>query len=147
MSLPDKPVVELAVALWLAVCGWLDVRTGRVPNWLANPLMVVAVVVAATTSVPAFGFLLVVAGISIWLWKSGWGVGGADAKVLIALAGLWPDGCIVAVLSLAVFGFIRVLVSRWRKPPETFPAVSVMAGGVGFFLAGLLISGSEQMFK
>lgn len=141
MNLPDKPVVELAVALWLAVCGWLDARTGRVPNWLTNPLMVVAVVVAATTSIPALGFLLVVAAISIGLWKSGWSMGGADAKVMIALAGLWPDGCIVAALSLAVFGFACDMVGRWRRIPTTFPAVTVMAGGVGLFLIGVVIKG------
>ncbi|MBI3241768.1 MAG: prepilin peptidase [Chloroflexi bacterium] len=131
MSLLNKPVIELAVALWLAVCGWLDARTGRVPNWLTNPLMVVAVV-AATTSVPAFGFLLVVAAFSIGLWKSGQGVGGADAKVLIALAGLWPDGCIAATLSLALFGLARAVWSKWRPMPPTFPAVAVMACGVCF---------------
>jgi len=130
MNLPNKQMVELAVALWLAVCGWLDARTGRVPNWLTNPVMVVAVVIAATTSVPAFGFLLVVAGISIWLWKSGLGVGGADAKVLITLAGLWPAGCIIAALSLALFGLARAVWSRWRPTPPTFPAVAVMACGV-----------------
>jgi Flp pilus assembly protein protease CpaA len=132
MNLPDKPVVALAIALWLAVCGWLDARTGRVPNWLTNPLMVVAAVVAATTPIPAFGFLLVVAAISIGLWKSGWGMGGADAKVLIALAGLWPDGCIAAALSLAVFGLARAVWGRWRPVPPTFPAVAVMACGVCF---------------
>ncbi len=75
------------------------------------------------------------------LWRLNRGIGRANAKVLIILAGLWPTACLIAVMSLGIFGIIRAVWSRWQPVLPMFPAVTVMAGGVGIKMLLHLMAG------
>jgi hypothetical protein len=110
---------------WLAACAAWDWRTGRVPNWLTLPAVAVAAVVAVGKG-PERAALFAGVGIALLVaWSLG-AMGGADAKVLLALAGLWPVGFVGASLALAGWVALRRVAGRGGP----YRAAPVIAAGV-----------------
>jgi len=97
-----------ALALWLGAMSVYDLKTRQVPNWLTLPplLGVLAWQLAhgwqALIPLPALYLL----------WRLNI-MGGADAKVLMALFGLWPT---VDFLLFFCLGYLAIMlpVILWR---------------------------------
>jgi Flp pilus assembly protein protease CpaA len=106
-------VAVTALTLWLAAMSACDLRTRQVPNWLTLP--------------PLLGILGWQLAHGCWLallplpvFFSLWHVqvlGGADAKVLMSLFGLWPT---LEFASFFCLGYVLVTLPllawrRWRN--------------------------------
>jgi prepilin peptidase CpaA len=102
------PVLIFGLIATVAICALMDVRQRRMPNLLTIGALAVALVFRATLGVEAllyggFGAVLALA-VLVPLFAMG-GVGGGDAKLLIAVgAFLGPKGFIVALLATAITG-------------------------------------------
>jgi Flp pilus assembly protein protease CpaA len=102
---------ELAVVIWLAICTLWDARTGEVPNFLTQPFLALGGLVAiwgGWGSVAIFTLTLSILGAFYALG----GVGGADVKILAALAGLWPESLWVILIGLILWVAGRKLLGR-----------------------------------
>ncbi len=121
--------LHLAVTGWLIACAILDLRTRRVPNVLSIPPLVFAIVYTIFQGGVNLASLLIAAAIFTTLWLLG-GIGGADIKVLVALAGLWPEGFLAALVVSALWGIFQYLSKGKRAWTAGLPpvAVAVMAG-------------------
>ena len=72
----------------------------------------------------------------LWLlWEKGL-LGGADAKILIALLLLWGDPWLLVWVALA--GGLQGLLAWLRKQPEIPYTVAILLGSVGFWLISIL---------
>jgi prepilin peptidase CpaA len=123
----------LIIWFWLIICAFFDWRKGEVPNWLTLPGMAAGIVYVIAVHPERLIFLGVafVALIGLFLLK---GLGGADVKVLTALAGLWPLAMIVALLVQGIWGLL-VLIRKGRG--AEFKAIPAYA--LGAVLATLLL--------
>jgi Flp pilus assembly protein protease CpaA len=104
-------IVELAVVIWLAICALWDARTGEVPNVLTLPFLALGALVAiwgGWGSVAFFALTLSILGAFYILG----GIGGADVKILAALAGLWPESLWVILIGLVLWAAGRKLLGR-----------------------------------
>jgi Flp pilus assembly protein protease CpaA len=121
--------LHILIALWLLACAAFDLRKGAVPNGLTLPVLFIgagaAILGGVETTVifvGVFRFLVTLYGFGL--------MGGADVKILAALAGLWP-GCLIAITAgLALW----VVIRRVRMRGEDFYAVPPMAGSVWVLL-------------
>ncbi len=97
-----KPVIQVALVIWMVVVAVADHRQGRIPNILTAPVML---------GMGAFRFLEALRGepsrlllAVVWVVLFGfWALhflGGGDAKFLMALFALFPYMEFVAVLAL-----------------------------------------------
>jgi len=113
----------------------LDWRTGEVSNWLTIPLMLVAGVYALSTGgVTLWIFLAALVGIFALFYFGN--IGGADAKILSVLAGLWPSAFIGSILVQGVWGLVILLQNgRYAK----FRAIPSYAIGTLFSMLVLTI--------
>ncbi len=79
-------MIGVIIVTWLALCAWQDWKRREVSNWLTLPPMVLAFILRllgrAAGPLPLLGLILIIV-LMIFQWR--W-FGGADAKVLIALA-------------------------------------------------------------
>lgn len=106
MTIPQlDPVIAVALVGGLLYASWADVRTGRIPNALTFPMMLVGLAVHAAYRDPLFGLLglAVATAIHYPLWmlkveKAG------DSKLMMAVGALlgWRD----AVDATAWFGLL-----------------------------------------
>jgi Flp pilus assembly protein protease CpaA len=104
----QDPILKIILVIWLAGCAWQDWRVGEVSNWLTLPPMAVTgVYVLLTGGEPLLIFIAALMGAFI-LFTLG-GLGGADAKILVVLAGLWPAGLFGAVLVQGIWGMVAML--------------------------------------
>ncbi len=136
--------LHLAVTGWLLVCAILDLRMRRVPNVFSIPPLVFAIVYAIFQGGNNLASLLIAAAIFTTLWLLG-GIGGADIKVLVALAGLWPEGFLAALVVSALWGIV-LLFRKGRRAwtaglPPVAAAVMVDFGIEGFSLLIKYIQG------
>ena len=112
--LPSLPFLVVALAL-ATLAAWLDARSGRIPNWLTLPALVLAPLAHAllarsqhsTFGLPAplfaagwsLGAALVAGLVPYLLFKLGL-AGGGDAKLLAALGALLlPEAALAAEFS------------------------------------------------
>jgi Flp pilus assembly protein protease CpaA len=71
----------------------------------------------------------------VWLfWEKG-ALGGADAKILIALLLLWGNPSLLIWIALA--GGLQGLVAWLRKRPEIPYTVAILVGSLGFWFGKL----------
>ena len=121
--------MHILLALWLLACAAFDLRRGLVPNGLTLPVLFIG---AGAAILGGMGTTVFFVGVFIFLvplYLLGL-IGGADVKILAALAGLWP-GCLIAITAgLALW----VLIRRARKQTENFYAVPPMAASVWVLL-------------
>jgi Flp pilus assembly protein protease CpaA len=100
--------LKIAIVLWLAICAWCDMRTGEVPNPLTLPAIAIGAVVAVLNGLGAFALFAIILAALFFLYPK-IGIGGADAKILTALAGLWPESLPVVLVGLLVWSLARRL--------------------------------------
>ena len=77
--------------LWLLPCAIQDYRTRHVSNWLTVPLFLLAWPVALLTGNLPLTFAVFVGVFVAWRW--GGGLGPADGKIAVGLAGIAPPAC------------------------------------------------------
>ena len=129
----EQWVIALLVILWLGACAIIDARDGEVSNWLTMPGMVIGVGYALFKGGDRLIILGAAIGLLMLLFLLG-SMGGADVKVLTALAGLWPTALFVAFFVQGIWGII-VLIKRGRG--TEFRAIPSYA--VGALLSALLL--------
>ena len=118
-------LVKVLVLIWLLVCAWQDWRTGEVANWLTLPPMAAAGIFALFAGRDAvLFFVAALMGVFILFYLGSFG--GADAKILVVLAGFWPLAFLAAVLVQGVWGMVMML-RQGRK--SGFRAVPTYAAG------------------
>jgi len=103
--------MKIAIVLWLAICAWCDMRTGEVPNPLTLPAIAIGGIVAALNGLGDFALFAIILAALLFLYQK-IGIGGADAKILAALAGLWPESLPVVLVGLFVWSLARRLAGR-----------------------------------
>lgn len=126
----QNTVFKIIILIWLGFCAWQDWRTGEVSNWLTIPSMLAAGIFAlfmGRESVIIYFAAMLAVFVLFYLGS----LGGADAKILITLAGLWPLAFVAAILVQGVWGLI-VLIHKGRT--AGFRAVPSYAAGVLFCL-------------
>jgi Flp pilus assembly protein protease CpaA len=118
--------IKIILVIWLFVCAWQDFREGEVSNWLTIPAMLASGIFALISGRDAFLFYVaVLVGVFILFYIGNFG--GADAKILVVLAGYWPWAFIAAILVQGVWGLV-MLVRKGRT--AGFRAVPTYAAGV-----------------
>ena len=129
----EQWVIAVLVILWLGACAFIDARDGEVSNWLTMPGMAIGVGYALFKGGDRLIILGAAFGLLMLLFLLG-SMGGADVKVLTALAGLWPTALFVAFFVQGIWGII-VLIKRGRG--TEFRAIPSYA--VGALLSALLL--------
>ncbi|HSJ24326.1 MAG TPA: prepilin peptidase [Longimicrobiales bacterium] len=114
-----ETALTVLLVLTVAVAAVMDVRTRRIPNVLTLSALGVALALRALLGWPALGAGLLGAGVALALllplFAMG-GVGGGDAKLLVAVGGfLGLGGFITAVLATAVFGGVMAVAYATRR--------------------------------
>jgi len=121
------------VVIWLCACAVIDARQGEVSNWLTLPGMAAGIAYAFYKGGDRLIILGAAFGLLMLLFLLG-SMGGADVKVLTALAGLWPAAMLIAFFVQGIWGII-VLIKRGRG--TEFRAIPSYA--VGAALSVLLL--------
>ena len=121
--------MHILIALWLLACAAFDLRKGAVPNGLTLPVFFIGAGAAILGGMGTTAFFVGVFMFFVTLYCFGL-MGGADVKILAALAGLWPQGLVAIIAGLALW----VLIRRVRKRGEDFYAVPPMAASVWVLL-------------
>lgn len=122
------PVWNALIVLWLAICAYWDVRNGDVPNALTLPALALGALVAVMSGwggVAVFGAVLVV----LWVAYSQGLMGGADVKILGALAGLWLQALALATIGMGFWVVSRRLIGRKGRFRAVLP-MSIAALGM-----------------
>lgn len=108
----ENALIKIIVLIWLGVCAWQDWRVGEVSNWLTVPPMPAALVYAVSGGGNAWMWMAA-AGLGSFVLFSLGAMGGADAKILITLAGVWPAAMLGSLLVQGVWGVV-VLIRQGR---------------------------------
>jgi prepilin peptidase CpaA len=103
----------------LAVAAYMDIRTRRIPNYLTIGAVVLAMLLRAGAGpaevVDGLSGLLLAMAVVLPLFAMG-GVGGGDAKLLIAVgAFLGPHALLVALLGTAIVGGIMAAAYATKR--------------------------------
>ncbi len=126
------------LVLWLVGCAWSDLRRRQVGNHLTLPVLgaaLVAAVVQGGEALMRLGLVGLVLGV---VWQKG-GMGGADVKILLSLAGLWPAGLLGALAALLIAGLVKMLRRQGRVRYAAVPAMA--AGGLLTLSIQILVQG------
>ena len=122
--------LKLLLAFWLAICSIQDLRTRTVSNWLTLPMFFLGGAYAiwrGGQNLALFGLALVVF-VGVWLAK---GTGGADVKVLSALAAIWPEAFFLALVFTFLWSLMQILRGKRR---ESYAGLPPMAMGAALTL-------------
>ena len=98
---------RIGIVAWLGFCAAYDVRTGEIPNLLTIPALVLGGLLATLSGIQGLAFYAISLLLLFVLYSQG-GMGGADAKILGALSGLWTLG----LLTVLFGNFIWILGRR-----------------------------------
>ena len=134
-------MVEILSLLWLTGCAAWDRRLGSVPNTLTLPVLALGGFAAwrrGPLDLVAFGAVLVVCYLAFRQDV----IGGADAKILLALAGLWPAGMVGALAGAALWAGGSIGLrrnARVRAVPGMLLGAAVAWGLTGFAISPILI--------
>ena len=126
-SMSCLPEIELilhallaALVVWAGVQDW---RRREVADWLTWPLFVLGLG-AAVYRAFHLGFLpLTISIFVLVVWYFNW-LGGADARVLVGLWGLWPLAGLLGMICTGIWGLVLVLRKREK---EHIPALVTVA--------------------
>ena len=110
-------MTDACLLLWLIIVSAVDVVRREVPPWLDLPALGLALACRALGGVRAVALTLVVWAVLFSLWEARVIGGGADARVLMVLLGLYPDPRLVALLGLALFLAAAGVLALRRRPP------------------------------
>jgi len=125
--LADPLLRHLLMMLWLLPCAIQDYRTRHVSNWLTVPLFVLAWPVALLTDNLVLILAVFIGVVVAWRW--GGGIGPADGKIAVGLAGMAP-------LALAAGALVQGLLFLWARLRAGRPAP--LPGAVGFYVGAVL---------
>jgi len=125
--LGDPVLRHVLVMLWLLPCAIQDRRTRHVSNWLTVPLFVLAWPVALLAGDLPLTFAVFVGVLVAWRW--GRGLGPADGKIAVGLAGMAP-------LALAAGTIVQGLLFLWARLRAG--RLVALPGAVGFYLGAVL---------
>jgi Flp pilus assembly protein protease CpaA len=123
--------VSIPVLVWLSVCAWFDWKSRRVSNWLTLPVLVVVIVIRILgygLGDWRFVWLLSVLVILGWAAKL---VGGADAKVSLAIILLEPGLAVWSWAGGVVWYFAILIFSHSCEKPFSLPGM--MGFSIGIF--------------
>jgi len=126
--------VHAGTLVWLAACACSDLRRGEVSNVLTVPALLAGFILVVAGGWERLLILIAVLAVGFGAQAAGW-IGGADAKILVALAGLWPEALPCSLLGVCAWGIARRAEGRQGR----LRAVAPMLGGVmGWLLVGWL---------
>ena len=130
--------LEIVILTWLAACAVADVRKGEVPNALTLPAVLAGAILTFSSGWDRTAVFAAVITVTVLMYSIGF-IGGADAKVLVALGGLWPQLLPVVVLGVSVWGLIRRAVGGKGRFRAVLPmAVAALATtALGVIVGGL----------
>ncbi len=121
--LRDPFLRSVALVFWLLPCALQDYRTRHVSNWLTVPLFILAWPVALLTGHLPLTLAVFLGVVVAWRW--GGGMGPADGKLAVGLAGLAPPALLAGVVAQGLL----FLCARRRAGYAT-----PLPGAVGFYL-------------
>jgi Flp pilus assembly protein protease CpaA len=128
MSCP--PEIELILHALLAalvvLSGLQDWRRREVSDWLTWPLFMMGLGAAVFRAVHLDFLPLTISIFVLVVWYFNW-LGGADARVLVGLWGLWPMAGLFGMISTGAWGLTLILHKRGK---ERIPALVAVAVGV-----------------
>lgn len=128
---PEIQIAFHALIAALVVWGGLqDWRRREVTDWLTWPLFVMGAIAAIGGAVLLDLIPLIVCVFVLTAWYFGW-LGGADARVLVGLWGLWPLAGFLGIACTGVWGLALILRKQGR---ERIPALVTVAFGVAIQL-------------
>jgi len=140
-------IVTFIALIWLLFCAWQDWKKRSVSNWLTIPAIVVAVGLRVWLDYSLYGSVplyllgmsaLIVAAAGIgYLAKL---MGGADAKVVIALAIVSPILAIWAWIGAILWWLMLRVYALIRKDKDKLPPLPGMLGFVAGTFAYLLFT-------
>jgi Flp pilus assembly protein protease CpaA len=129
----EHAFLKIVILTWLAGCAVADTRKGEVPNALTLPAVMAGATLALSSGWERTAVFAAIIAVGVLMYSLGL-IGGADAKILVALAGLWPQLLPVVVLGVSVWGLIRRAVGgkgRFRAVlPMAVAALATTALGV-----------------
>ncbi len=124
--LRDPLLRSVALVFWLLPCALQDYRTRQVSNWLTVPLFILTWPVALLMGTLPLTLAVFVGVVVAWRW--GGGMGPADGKLAVGLAGMAPPALLASALVLALaFLYARLCGGH----PVRLP------GAVGFYLGAV----------
>jgi len=116
-----------ALVIWGGCQDW---RSREVSDWLTWPLFVMGFGGAVFRAVHLNFLPLTICVFVLSVWYFNW-LGGADARVLVGLWGLWPIAGLLGMVCTGVWGLVFVLRKRGK---ERLPALVTIAMGVAIQL-------------
>ena len=106
-----------------------DYRYHRISNWLTVPLFIVALPVALFTNTFVLTFAVFVGFYVAWALQAG--MGAADGKIAVGMAGIAPWGFLISLaIQTLAFLYCRLRGCRDQRLP----------GAVGFYLGGVVLT-------
>jgi Flp pilus assembly protein protease CpaA len=128
---PEIEIVLHALTAALVVWGGLqDWSKREVADWLTWPLFVMGFGSAIIRAVHLDFLPLTISIFVLSVWYFSW-LGGADARILIGLWGLWPMAGLLGMICTGVWGLVLVLRKRGK---ERIPALVTVAIGTAIQL-------------
>ena len=109
-----------ALVIWGGCQDW---RRREVADWLTWPLFIMGLVAAVFRAVHLDFLPLTVSIFVLSVWYFNW-LGGADARVIVGLWGLWPLAGLLGILLTGLWGLGLVLSKRGK---ERIPALITVA--------------------
>ena len=121
-----KIVLHAMTAALVIWGGCQDWRRREVADWLTWPLFVMGLGAAVFRAVHLNFLPLTISIFVLSVWYFNW-LGGADARVLVGLWGLWPIAGLMGMVCTGMWGLVFVLRKRGK---ERIPALVMVAFGV-----------------
>ena len=129
----EHAFLKIVILTWLAGCAVADARKGEVPNALTLPTVLAGAILTLSSGWDRISVFTAILAVTVLMYSLGV-IGGADAKVLVALGGLWPQLLPVVVLGVSVWGILRRAMGgrgRFRAvPPMAVAALAATALGM-----------------
>jgi Flp pilus assembly protein protease CpaA len=121
---PEIGIALHALTAALVVWGGLqDWHQREVADWLTWPLFVMGLGAAVFRAVHLDFLPLTICVFVLSVWYFNW-LGGADARVMVGLWGLWPLAGMLGMVCTGVWGLVLVLRKRGK---ERIPALVTVA--------------------
>lgn len=125
----ENGFLQISILIWLAACAIVDARNGEVPNALTLPAVFAGAIVSVASGWERTVVFVGIIVVTTLLHAHGL-IGGADAKILVALGGLWPQLLPAVVLGVSGWCLARRVhggSGRFRAvPPMAIAAVGSM---------------------
>jgi Flp pilus assembly protein protease CpaA len=128
---PETLIAFHALTAALVVWGGLqDWSKREVADWLTWPLFVMGTISTILRAAHLDFLPLLISTFVLFAWYFNW-LGGADARVLVGLWGLWPVAGFLGMACTGLWGLVLVLRKRGK---ERIPALVTVALGVSIQL-------------